>query len=58
MTLPLSFTHEIRLPLWMFTPGVFWSGFRVNRCGSFAQSLQMYSYGVMPLSVLSRLAKL
>jgi len=36
----------------MFSPGVWWSGLRLNLCGSFVQSLQMNSYGV---GVLRRL---
>ena len=42
----------------MFSPGIFWSGLIVNLFGSEVQALQMNSYGVRPLRVLSRLAKL
>ncbi len=42
----------------MFSPGLWWIGSRMTRSGSEVQVLQMYSYGVSPLSVLSRRAKL
>jgi hypothetical protein len=42
----------------LFSPGVFWSGLIVNLCGCEVQALQMNWYGVRPLRVLSRLAKL
>src|ERR1700722_7888348 len=37
----------------MFSPGICWSGFILNLCGSEVQALQMNSYGVRPLRVLS-----
>ncbi len=46
------------LATYLFSPGIWWSGLRVNRSGSFVQVLQMNSKGVRPLSVLRRLAKL
>ena len=42
----------------MFSPGICWSGLILNLCGSEVQALQMNSYGVRPLRVLRRLAKL
>ena len=45
--------------LWdVFSPGIFWSGLIVNLCGCEVQALQTNSYGVRPLRVLRRLAKL
>ncbi len=43
---------------YVFGPGFRWVGLSVNRCGSFVQIEQMYSYGVSPLRVLSLRAKL
>lgn len=42
----------------MFSPGIWWSGLSLNFSGSIVQRLQMNSYGVSPLSVLSRRPKL
>ena len=42
----------------MFSPGICWTGLILNLCGSEVQALQMNSYGVRPLRVLRRLAKL
>ncbi len=42
----------------MFSPGIWWIGLTMNRSGSEVQIFAMYSYGVRPLSVLSRRAKL
>ena len=43
---------------YLFSPGICWSGLILNLCGSEVQALQINSYGVRPLRVLSRLAKL
>ena len=40
----------------VFSPGIWWIGFKMHRSGSEVQILQMYSYGVRPLSVLRRRA--
>ncbi len=40
----------------LFSPAIWWSGSSVTRFGSDCQVLQMNSYGVRPLSVLSRRA--
>jgi putative transposase len=42
----------------MFSPGICWSGLILNLCRSEVQALQINSYGVRPLRVLRRLAKL
>src|SRR3984957_3860337 len=42
----------------LFSLGIWWSGLILNRCGCEVQALQTNSYGVRPLGVLSRLAKL
>ena len=44
--------------IYLFSPGICWSGLSLNRCGCEVQALQMNSYGVRPLRVLSLLAKL
>jgi|GEM_PF-43315 len=41
----------------MFSPTVWWNGSNLNRSGAEVQMLQIYSYGVRPCNVLSRLAK-
>ena len=38
----------------MFSPGICWSGLILNLCGCKVQALQMNSYEVRPLRVLSR----
>jgi NAD(P)-dependent dehydrogenase (short-subunit alcohol dehydrogenase family) len=43
---------------YVFSPGVCWSGVILNLCRSEVQALQIDSYGVRPLRVLSLLAKL
>ena len=45
------------LPLTLFSPGIWWIGSRLIRSGSEIQPLQMYSWVVRPLSVLSLQAK-
>jgi putative transposase len=42
----------------VFSPGICWSGFSLNRLGSAVHRLQTSSYGVRPLRVFSRRAKL
>lgn len=42
----------------LFGPGIWWIGLTMNLSGSDVQILAMYSWGVSPLSVLSRRAKL
>ncbi len=42
----------------LLSPVLFWIGFRMNLSDSAVQPLQMYWYGVRPLSVLSLRAKL
>ncbi len=41
----------------VFSPGIWWIGFRRKRAGSEIQILQMYSLGVCSLSVFSLRAK-
>lgn len=43
---------------WLFSPGIWWIGSRMNRSGSEVHVLRMYSLGVRPFSVLSLRAKL
>lgn len=38
----------MKLPQKVFSPGIWWCGFRVKRSGSSARALQMNSYGVSP----------
>ena len=42
----------------VFSLGIWWIGFRMKRSGSDVQILQMYSYGVRPLSVFNLRTKL
>lgn len=50
-----TWRHKLRH---LFSPGIWWIGLIVNRSGSADQIFAMYSYGVRPLRVLSRRAKL
>ena len=43
---------------YVFGPGIWWVGSDVKRCGSWSHVLQMASYGVRPLRVLSLRPKL
>src|SRR3984885_5634436 len=52
-----QFTNK-QIQVYVFRPGICWSGLVLNLCGSEVQALPMNSYGVRPLRVLSLLAKL
>ena len=41
----------------VFSPGIWWIGLTKYLSGSEVQTLQIYSWGVRPLSILSRRAK-
>ena len=43
--------------LWVFSPGIWWIGSRINRSGSDVHILQMLSQGVRPLSEPRRVCR-
>ena len=57
---PVALYHRMmdRSPGQVLSPGVCWSGLTLNLSGCEVQALQTNSYGVKPLRVLRRLAKL
>jgi hypothetical protein len=54
---PLEHDGLTRRRAYLFSPGICWSGFSLNRLGSAVHRLQTSSYGVRPLRVFSRRAK-